>query len=245
MVAAAYDPITRTARAAAPAKVRPQSPPDEDPPIGGTPIPAPKPPPKSGPSAESRCAPLPKSSELQGFGSRVTDYSYRYYDPATGRWPSRDPIEERGGVNLYGFVNNNLIHCIDYLGFKKVKTGVWKCYDGHIHQFIRLDNGNTAGFYAVDGEVWASSKGQVWYPNDPSAGNVKEESFELEIEDCCYDPVVFKKEIIAIIEADQINPPGYGVIIGETCGSWVQGVILKALAKSIITPRRADCPDFN
>ncbi|MEI7929381.1 MAG: hypothetical protein WCH40_12590, partial [Verrucomicrobiales bacterium] len=75
MVAAAYDPITRTARAAAPAKVRPQSPPDEDPPIGGTPIPAPKTPPKGGPSAENRCAQLPKSSELQGSGSRVTDYS--------------------------------------------------------------------------------------------------------------------------------------------------------------------------
>ncbi len=27
-------------------------------------------------------------------------YGYRYYDPVTGRWPSRDPIEERGGVNL-------------------------------------------------------------------------------------------------------------------------------------------------
>jgi hypothetical protein len=24
----------------------------------------------------------------------VPDYGYRYYDPATGRWPSRDPIEE-------------------------------------------------------------------------------------------------------------------------------------------------------
>jgi hypothetical protein len=23
-----------------------------------------------------------------------------YYDPVTGRWPSRDPIGERGGVNL-------------------------------------------------------------------------------------------------------------------------------------------------
>jgi RHS repeat-associated protein len=30
-------------------------------------------------------------------------YLYRYYDPLTGRWPSRDPIEEGGGMNLYGF----------------------------------------------------------------------------------------------------------------------------------------------
>jgi len=23
-------------------------------------------------------------------------YGYRYYDPVIGRWPSRDPIEEKG-----------------------------------------------------------------------------------------------------------------------------------------------------
>jgi hypothetical protein len=43
-------------------------------------------------------------------------YGYRFYDPETGRWPSRDPIGERGGVNLYGFVGNNSIYGIDYLG---------------------------------------------------------------------------------------------------------------------------------
>ena len=116
MVAAAYDPIARTARAAAPAKVRPQSPPDEDPPIAGTLIPAPKPPPKGSPSAENCCATLPKSPELQGFGSRVTDYSYRYYHPNLGRWISRDPIGERGGLNLYAFSRNNGVQHLDRFG---------------------------------------------------------------------------------------------------------------------------------
>ena len=36
-------------------------------------------------------------------------YGYRYYDPSTGRWLSRDPAEERGGLNLYIFVGNNSI----------------------------------------------------------------------------------------------------------------------------------------
>ena len=31
-------------------------------------------------------------------------------------WPSRDPIQERGGVNLYGFVGNNGVNQWDYLG---------------------------------------------------------------------------------------------------------------------------------
>lgn len=45
-------------------------------------------------------------------------YGYRYYDPLTGRWPSRDPIEENGGVNLYGFVGNSTILSIDVLGLR-------------------------------------------------------------------------------------------------------------------------------
>ena len=47
----------------------------------------------------------------------VADYGYRYYDPLTGRWPSRDPIGERGGINLYGFVGNDPIQTIDLFGF--------------------------------------------------------------------------------------------------------------------------------
>ena len=48
----------------------------------------------------------------------MTYYGYRYYDPVTGRWPSRDPIEERGGVNLYGFVGNDGVNRLDYLGMR-------------------------------------------------------------------------------------------------------------------------------
>ena len=43
-------------------------------------------------------------------------YGYRYYDPVTGRWPSRDPIEEVGGLNLYGFVGNDGVDRWDLLG---------------------------------------------------------------------------------------------------------------------------------
>lgn len=43
-------------------------------------------------------------------------YGYRYYNPTSGRWPSRDFIEERGGVNLYGFIGNNPHNYVDYRG---------------------------------------------------------------------------------------------------------------------------------
>ncbi len=56
-------------------------------------------------------------------------YGFRYYSAETGRWLSRDPIGERGGVNLYGFVGNDGVNKVDVLGMafyngKKPKNGV-------------------------------------------------------------------------------------------------------------------------
>ncbi len=39
-----------------------------------------------------------------------------FYHPEQGRWINRDPIEEEGGANMYGFVLNNPITGIDPLG---------------------------------------------------------------------------------------------------------------------------------
>ena len=36
-------------------------------------------------------------------------YGYRFYVPSLMRWLNRDPIEESGGLNLYGFCRNNAI----------------------------------------------------------------------------------------------------------------------------------------
>jgi RHS repeat-associated protein len=43
-------------------------------------------------------------------------YWGRDYDPNLQRWIQRDPIGERGGLNLYGFVGNNPISFVDPLG---------------------------------------------------------------------------------------------------------------------------------
>jgi hypothetical protein len=40
----------------------------------------------------------------------------RWYSPNTGGWFSRDPIEEDGGPNLYGFLGNNPLGDFDALG---------------------------------------------------------------------------------------------------------------------------------
>ena len=61
------------------------------------------------------------------WSSKYTDeetgfsyYGYRYYVPSAGRWLSRDPIDERGGVGLYAFVYNDAIGWMDVLGLYPV-----------------------------------------------------------------------------------------------------------------------------
>lgn len=41
--------------------------------------------------------------------SNLIYYGHRYHSPTVGSWESRDPIEDEGGTNLYGFLANNPI----------------------------------------------------------------------------------------------------------------------------------------
>jgi len=43
-------------------------------------------------------------------------YGYRYYNAAMGRWVSRDPIAEEGGIHLYAFVESDPCNSVDSLG---------------------------------------------------------------------------------------------------------------------------------
>ena len=91
-----------------------------------------------GPFGEPLTTPTGVGMELPfRFSTKYADaetglysYIFRPYDPLTGRWLSRDPIEEEGGANLYGYVANTPTNAFDPFGM--VGSGVVPTADGWI-----------------------------------------------------------------------------------------------------------------
>ena len=65
------------------------------------------------------------SSEFYDPELDLIYYNYRHYSPSLGRWLSRDPIEEKGGLNLYAFCKNNGINYFDMRGGSVIAISGW------------------------------------------------------------------------------------------------------------------------
>lgn len=46
----------------------------------------------------------------------VAQSALAFYNPSTGRWLNRDPIREKGGVNIYASLANECLSHVDFLG---------------------------------------------------------------------------------------------------------------------------------
>jgi len=77
-------------------------------------------------------------------------YGFRYYDPATGRWLNRDPLQERGGINMYAFVQNYVTDAYDYLGLAtQIQIGYTNTpVPGTNHALVIATDTNTGEQYA-------------------------------------------------------------------------------------------------
>lgn len=124
------------------------------------------------------------SSEYFDYETGLVYYNYRYYSPELGRWLSRDPIEEEGGVNLYYICYNDLLDAYDLLGNEVVSYPgrnknpdprgkefetlfPWKpkakvepaCNDVNVVEAARSLNMTIDDINAAGHKVWLKSKG--------------------------------------------------------------------------------------
>jgi RHS repeat-associated protein len=70
--------------------------------------------------------PFQFSTKRYDESTGLSYYGYRFYNPAIGRWLTRDPLGEAGGVNLYGFVQNSPVNFIDPWGFYGIDVHYFK-----------------------------------------------------------------------------------------------------------------------
>ncbi len=61
--------------------------------------------------------------EFLDQNTNLYNYGYRYYSANLGRWLSRDPIGEDGGLNLYTMLGNYGIGTVDFLGLEMTASG--------------------------------------------------------------------------------------------------------------------------
>ena len=109
-------------------------------------------------------------------------YGYRYYDPESGRWTSRDPIEEQGGINLYAFVINNGVSYWDLLGLY---------YDHDGNEFVGPPTRDQCGCIK---EIFAYR--DSWNVLIPSLENfIEQRNFvEDNYVSCLYESIKFEQE---------------------------------------------------
>jgi RHS repeat-associated protein len=68
----------------------------------------------TGPMARANA--LQCSTKYRDNETGLDYYGYRYYGASVGRWINRDPITEKGGINMYAFVRNSPTFHHDRLG---------------------------------------------------------------------------------------------------------------------------------
>jgi RHS repeat-associated protein len=168
------------------------------------------------------------------FSSKYTDsetglayYGKRYYSPSLGRFINRDPAEEAGGLNLYGFCGNNAINRFDVLGNMTSGDMFLRAAWEDLLDYVQYDLGSdTTNSYGSD----ADRDSRMDRPSEESLQEQAEQKgvvaqqAQANTADQKEDVNVFKavfelgKNLVKTVEAALGNSKGGGGPNGQTSG---------------------------
>ena len=129
---------------------------------------------------------IESTNNLLRFSTKYLDdetdlyyYGLRYYSPGLGRWPSRDPIGERG-EGSYRYVLNDPLNRFDYLGLwgelvHRQWTRLWAIQEGYSSQSAtevgERDNGVDGFFSGTSPYPFPAIGDQSYHFNTSASGD--------------------------------------------------------------------------
>ncbi|MEM9445232.1 MAG: RHS repeat-associated core domain-containing protein [Verrucomicrobiota bacterium] len=114
------------------------------------------------------------STKHYNHETKLSYYGYRFYHADLGRWINRDPIEEEGGMNLYGFVFNNAKSFYDVLGEAAASNHAGKGSGNS-----GSASGTVPAFFDELKDAVINSTGSVSYSNSVPIGAIGPATFNL------------------------------------------------------------------
>ncbi len=96
---------------------------------------------------------------------------YRAYSPTLGRWISRDPIGEEGGLNLYEYVHNNPANLIDILGLREWFATSFAAAQAGARDDLRHAFGGDVEWGGFVCKTKCDKDGKPFYYTEPKAGH--------------------------------------------------------------------------
>jgi RHS repeat-associated protein len=120
--------------------------------------------------------PIGYSGQYTDWETGLVYYGMRYYTPKHGRFVNRDPIEETGGNNLYGFCGNNSVNRWDVLGMYDERGNPTNASEGYARAISTWrDIGATTSRPPSSGEVDAYVSGMAFGLTWQRHGDLMEE----------------------------------------------------------------------
>jgi RHS repeat-associated protein len=121
------------------------------------------------------------STKYQDGETDLLYYGYRYYGASTGRWLSRDPLEETDGPNVYLFAGNDPNDFWDLLGWrwKVSRKGGAKASAVPESGDTVADLANLIGLSSAEYQKWLTASSGTAMPGSSSQAMTGCEQFEV------------------------------------------------------------------
>jgi RHS repeat-associated protein len=136
--------------------------------------------------------------------SGLMNYGYRYYSPQIGRWTCKDPIGEKGGVNLYVISVNSTTNLVDRLGLFGAGYEMQLLADGP------APDGMDNAFWPVGGGDYLGEE-KYWEQRIPNLLEQARSQFTAQVNswvvmNCGKSPFGGASKRIAVVPGPQTDP---------------------------------------